>query len=117
LVSPEPAHHGTAARGVDARAKRASDDQREHEHGKGRRVCRNDETGPASGDSRSEDRALTDPVGEEAPGEQGEDRAAVGGREREAELRQVEVIRVLKRRCEDGNAEKDRGIRRLRARS
>jgi hypothetical protein len=116
LVAPEPAHDRSTARRVHARAGGPAKGERDDEHRKRGSERRDEQAEAATGQADGQDSALADPVCEEPPGEQREHGACVGRRDREAYLRERQIVFLLQRRREHRDAEEDRRVGGLRAR-
>jgi hypothetical protein len=113
LVAGEPAHHGTTARGVYARACSAGEPEQGNElDGIRHERSRADERAHQRQPDREDD-PLADPVGCDAPGEQGEHRTNPDAGQDNPNLGDAEVELGAKRRSKNRQAEKDRGEARL----
>src|SRR5581483_6128018 len=117
LRGGEPAHHGTAARRVHARAERAGGEEREHERQVGVRPPGEEERGGREHEPERDHELLADAIGEEAPREEREEHADADGAEHDAGLAQRQAVVRAQRWRERRQTDRERREARLRERA
>jgi hypothetical protein len=116
LPDREPVQDGATARRLHARPGHAREGDEARERPEAVRESRGDERAAAQRQPGHEHDALADAIGRNPPEEQAQERADERARQQQARLREREVVAVPERRRHHGDAEPDRGVRRLRER-